>query len=183
MNILDTIIKENKKKKRRILNRCPVCGELLELREQKNGIILYCLKCKCNKGKWGSKSWGRKVKKLNGEISAPVKAHTLNELKSMPYKQYLQSSHWKHRRLEYYKTHKKICYCCKNESYVLHHTCYDRRGEEKDEDLIPLCEDCHNKIHNSLLKEKDISLKNAHNVLIDLIKLGEFIPIDKNFNN
>ena len=158
--------------KYRILNRCPNCDSLLELREKKEKIAMYCLECKTKVGMMGSKTWNRRVRRYNGEIIEQKKA-TVKDLKYMPYDKYINSKHWKRRRLEYYKTHKKICFCCEEESYILHHCCYDNRGEEKDEDLVPVCTPCHERIHNELLQEEGVWLKNAHEVLKSLINIGE----------
>ena len=156
----------------RLLNRCVDCETILELRESKNNgrIRLYCRKCGQIKGQWRSKKWERKIKVVNGEVTE-VTPKTLQEYKDMPYRKYLSTGRWKRRRLEYYKTHKKICFCCELESYVLHHLTYKRIGEEKDKDLIPLCEECHNEIHTLILNDIQINLDNGHIVHKQMLNL------------
>lgn len=112
----------------------------------------------------------RKKKKKKKKV---VKTRSLKELRTMSYEKYLNTGHWRRRRLEYYKTHKKICFCCGCKSYALHHISYKNRGNEKDEDLTPLCEKHHNKIHDDLIGEEGVTLENAHEVLRDLINLGD----------
>ena len=151
---------------------CPDCETITELRESNNNgkIRMYCRKCGQIKGIWRSKTWERKIKKINGEVST-THEKTLQELKDMPYYKYLKTGKWKRRRLEYYKTHKKICFCCEERSYVLHHLTYERIGEELDKDLIPLCEECHNEIHTLILNDCQINLANGHEVYKSVLNL------------
>ena len=168
MTIAEIILKEivdgNKKRTHRILNQCIECGTIAELRESNNGkILLFCPRCKRNIGQLGGKNWNSKVKKANGETKLKVNSTiSLKTLQTMDYKKYLNTGHWKRRRIAYYSKHKKICFCCGGESYVLHHICYARRGQELDKDLTPMCEECHSEVHNLVLNEDDIKLKDAH---------------------
>lgn len=73
----------------------------------------------------------------------------LQELKNMPYKEYLQTGHWKNIRKQALFRAKYKCQLCGDKSKLnVHHNTYENRGEEKDEDLIVLCQDCHSKFHN-----------------------------------
>jgi 5-methylcytosine-specific restriction endonuclease McrA len=74
-----------------------------------------------------------------------------NELRTMPYRLYLQTPEWAERaeraraRAGYY------CSLC-NGSVPLqvHHRTYERRGAELDSDLIALCPTCHGLFHEWL---------------------------------
>lgn len=60
----------------------------------------------------------------------------------------MRSSTWANRRARYYKKHKKECFICKSTFQVgLHHITYKNLGNEKDEDLIPLCWFHHEDLH------------------------------------
>jgi HNH endonuclease len=73
----------------------------------------------------------------------------LNKLKSMSYTDYLQTEHWKEvRKKQLTKSGYKCQMCNKGGDLNVHHRTYERRGEEKYEDLIVLCSDCHNLFHN-----------------------------------
>ena len=67
----------------------------------------------------------------------------------MPYQEYLQTKHWRNKRYEALKRANHKCQLCgSKENLQVHHNTYDNRGNEKDEDLIVLCEICHAKFHD-----------------------------------
>lgn len=68
------------------------------------------------------------------------------------YKEYLQSKHWKNLKKRY-KNSKLIqkCYICdSNKNINIHHKTYKRIGNERLNDLIPLCKECHYLTHKAL---------------------------------
>lgn len=74
-----------------------------------------------------------------------------NEYKIMPYKEYLQTDHWKQTRKKALKKAKYKCELCgSKENLNAHHKTYERKGNELPEDLIVLCEICHSTHHNKL---------------------------------
>jgi hypothetical protein len=86
---------------------------------------------------------------------------------------YIRSPAWAEKKRQYYaskmyKTLKSrnngwICYCCfaNDKPLDLHHRTYKRLGEENIAvDLVPVCRDCHEKIHK-LHKSTKISLWSA----------------------
>jgi hypothetical protein len=76
----------------------------------------------------------------------------LEILKSMPYKDYLLTYHWRITRKKTLKrAHYKCQICGSVKNLNVHHNTYENRGEEKDEDLIVLCENCHGKFHDKLI--------------------------------
>jgi hypothetical protein len=83
-----------------------------------------------------------------GERTAPLGSH---ELRALPYKEYLQTPHWKHLRQDKVRAAGHRCQLCNRGSvtFNVHHRTYDRLGEELDEDLTVLCSDCHNKFHEN----------------------------------
>ena len=70
------------------------------------------------------------------------------ELTSMPYgTAYLKTSHWQTMRrlaLEHYGS---TCVLCNQTPVQVHHRTYDRRGRERLDDLIVLCDKCHREHH------------------------------------
>jgi 5-methylcytosine-specific restriction endonuclease McrA len=71
------------------------------------------------------------------------------ELKTMPYREYLQTDEWKATRKQALKRAKFKCQLCGGGGQLnVHHNSYERRGEELTADLIVLCADCHRKHHN-----------------------------------
>ena len=64
------------------------------------------------------------------------------------YIDYLQSDDWKIRRKELMDLANWICSNCGEKAILLHHLNYNNLGnEELDIDVITLCTDCHNEIH------------------------------------
>ncbi len=83
---------------------------------------------------------------VGGAGNAPTRPH---ELRAMPYKEYLQTPHWKRKREEKVRAAGRRCQLCNRSSVSLnvHHRTYERLGEELDEDLTVLCRDCHSTFH------------------------------------
>jgi hypothetical protein len=76
----------------------------------------------------------------------------------MTYKEYLSSSHWKSIKIKYLKSGRpRYCLVCGTIPYSLHHITYHRLGQEHIGDLLPLCRDCHQKLHE-YIKHNDIKL-------------------------
>jgi 5-methylcytosine-specific restriction endonuclease McrA len=75
----------------------------------------------------------------------------LQELKSMPYTEYLKTDHWKSVRNRALRKAWYKCSLCGNTSELhVHHNNYENRGCEKDSDLIVLCKNCHEKHHENI---------------------------------
>lgn len=71
------------------------------------------------------------------------------------YKNYLKSKKWKVRRKQVLERDNYTCQECGNKAWQVHHLTYKRIFNERLNDLISLCEDCHKEIHN---KPKQISI-------------------------
>lgn len=74
----------------------------------------------------------------------------LNELKTMPYREYLKTDEWQSTRKQALKRAKFKCQLCGVSGVTLnvHHNSYKNRGQELNSDLIVLCADCHKHHHN-----------------------------------
>lgn len=70
------------------------------------------------------------------------------------YEDYVKSDEWKSVKERLIKERGRVCEKCgqeKPKSMHLHHKNYDNvLGKERDEDLMLLCEDCHNELHQDL---------------------------------
>jgi len=67
------------------------------------------------------------------------------------YPDYIRGPIWAAVRNSYYTRHERVCKMRRDHpgEINLHHNSYERvGGDELDEDLIPLCRDCHAKFHN-----------------------------------
>ena len=87
-----------------------------------------------------------------------IKYH-LDRLGYKSYKEYLQSQHWLVTKDYFYSHSQRIlmmrrsggicCEFCRTKGKVnLHHKTYERLGNERCTDLIILCDDCHQQIHD-----------------------------------
>ena len=64
------------------------------------------------------------------------------------YIEYLKSADWKERRKELMEEAGHVCSSCGAKATQLHHLNYYNLGEEVlDQDVVALCKDCHDEIH------------------------------------
>ena len=64
------------------------------------------------------------------------------------YKDYLKSDHWKNTRDRVAEYWGHRCAVCNSPDNVqVHHRTYEHIGQERMQDLILLCDDCHRKFH------------------------------------
>lgn len=88
-------------------------------------------------------------KEEESEKKFRMRKEQLYLLKTMPYKEYLQTEHWQEFRRKVLKRYNNKCQLCgKTGKLNVHHNNYDHRGEEDYKDVLLLCEDCHHKFHN-----------------------------------
>lgn len=66
----------------------------------------------------------------------------------LAYDRYIKSAKWDRRKLAYYAKYSKVCRACGTRREIhLHHHTYRRMRHELDEDLVPLCQQCHELCH------------------------------------
>jgi hypothetical protein len=64
------------------------------------------------------------------------------------YGTYLRSAHWRKLRAAYQASDlPQGCICGEGEGVQLHHITYERVGDERLSDLVPLCPSCHSLVH------------------------------------
>lgn len=69
-------------------------------------------------------------------------------LRTMPYKEYLQTDHWQILRKTMLKRAGYKCSLCgESKPLHVHHNTYERRGCERISDLVVLCHECHEAFH------------------------------------
>lgn len=75
----------------------------------------------------------------------------LRALRTMPYKEYLQTEHWLEFREARIRGVGYRCQLCNGGGILdVHHRTYERRGCEQWNDVTVLCRNCHGKFHNKL---------------------------------
>lgn len=82
---------------------------------------------------------------LVGEGPPTDEAQWLSEL---PYDKYLETDHWQKKRLHILARSDYTCAGCRGHRHLeVHHLTYERRGYERNEDLVVLCRVCHAAAH------------------------------------
>jgi len=77
---------------------------------------------------------------------------------SAGYLEYLASEHWRQRRAHSFALAMGICAGCGRKAEHIHHRTYDRLGDERDDDLVAVCHDCHRDIHLHYVEHADKGL-------------------------
>jgi len=73
----------------------------------------------------------------------------IEELKTMPYEEYLKTPEWAEKRANALQRADYRCQICNSpHSLHVHHRTYENRGDEQLEDLTVLCDDCHVLYHH-----------------------------------
>jgi hypothetical protein len=71
-------------------------------------------------------------------------------LRAGPYRDYLLTPEWAQRRRGALRRAGHACQTCGGGGRLhVHHRTYERRGEERPDDLLVLCEDCHLAVHTT----------------------------------
>ena len=95
---------------------------------------------------------------------------------------YLKLKWWRKRRKAYWASHPdSVCFCCGEKPELLHHSTYKHLFKEKDEDLIPLCKNCHIEVHDLIYTDytKTINYSNAHIYYKRLKKINDELYLPK----
>jgi len=72
----------------------------------------------------------------------------IQNLRTMPYTEYLQTTHWHFKRSDALRRSKHRCQLCNSTKRLdVHHRTYENLGNEEPEDLIVLCRKCHKHFH------------------------------------
>lgn len=89
---------------------------------------------------------------------------SFRKYKASDYDKYINSGEWDAKKREFWDFYKKRnCYCCDSSSKPLdvHHRSYDYFGNERMQDLVPVCRECHVFIHSIFKKSVGVSLWDA----------------------
>ena len=83
-------------------------------------------------------------------MKQPKDLKRIQELKDMPYYDYLETKEWKLKALQKKSRAKWKCQLCNSKSeLVVHHRTYESVGDEPMVDLTVLCKKCHTMFHTS----------------------------------
>lgn len=116
----------------------------------------------------------------------------VEELKLMPYEEYLNTLEWAEKRAQALDRAKYRCQVCNSpDGLQVHHRTYENKGDEKPEDLTVLCGKCHGLYHSSgyaaypVTSIRDV-LEDFHDKLENTYNLSEppgiptgFMDLDK----
>lgn len=99
-----------------------------------------------------------------------MQQQTPNDLRVMPYAQYLRTPHWQSQRQQALTRAKRRCQVCNSPRQLnAHHRTYERRGCERPEDITILCEQCHTLFHEHYQLSK-CPRATAGQIIIDAIR-------------
>lgn len=74
--------------------------------------------------------------------------HTIKDLRTMPYPDYLKTQHWQSQRQIALQRAMRRCQVCNSTRQLeVHHRTYERKGCELPEDTTVLCKSCHSLFH------------------------------------
>ena len=94
------------------------------------------------------KQMNRRKARLAAEAKGTKKPRPARTEAQKRHDRYLASDGWKKRRKQYFSAHEEACLACGSKKEIhLHHKTYVRLGRELDEDLVPLCQGCHHRVH------------------------------------
>ncbi len=80
--------------------------------------------------------------------AAPGSTATPPNLSTLPYNEYLHTRHWWLVRHAALQRANHRCQLCNSMNHLqVHHRTYERRGAERDDDVIVLCDTCHTRFH------------------------------------
>ncbi|MBA2708038.1 MAG: hypothetical protein H0U59_09565 [Gemmatimonadaceae bacterium] len=80
----------------------------------------------------------------------PFPIDTAEELRQLPYREYLKTHHWHIIRRAALDHYGNACLLCGETGKAdVHHRTYERRGQERLHDLTILCRDCHGRFHEA----------------------------------
>jgi hypothetical protein len=77
------------------------------------------------------------------------------------YAEYLESNHWRGFRARYLAVYKPTCRKCRSsEGIELHHVTYARLGNERPDDIEPLCRK-HHEAHHEMIRRIDYASRES----------------------
>ena len=127
-------------------------SHLAEVRSQTADKLTYlCIECEAaaRQATQQKQQQERAMFTLNMAEELERRKARIAELRAMPYADYLQTPEWSARRQRAFKRAWFRCQLCNSSKGGLnvHHRTYERLGDERDSDLIVLCEKCHEIFH------------------------------------
>lgn len=127
---------------------CRGCGGAIWRNSRSARVEEYCPACVEGRNKANQAL--REIQEMHAEARR-------DELRAMPYREYLRSPEWQETRAARLRAARYSCQVCNSSRTRLnvHHRTYERRGDELAADLIVLCEDCHHLFHEQGKLAKD----------------------------
>lgn len=75
-----------------------------------------------------------------------------NRSHKIPYADYLKTKHWWWLKRKLYQSGVTCMNCGKRATVQFHHISYDNLWHEGWRDIVPICRDCHKRLHEALAK-------------------------------
>jgi 5-methylcytosine-specific restriction endonuclease McrA len=127
---------------------CSGCGQDEEELWSRTAYQAFLRDTKKGRNHWLCESCQQR-RDAGWQQAAARRAVRLQQLRTMPYSEYLRTPEWDETRRAALKRARYRCQVCNRGQTVLdvHHRTYERRGDELARDLIVLCRDCHRTFH------------------------------------
>jgi len=105
---------------------------------------------------------------------ATISPERLAELRTLPYAEYLKTPEWLVTRKRILQRDHYTCQGCQAQKVLLHvhHYTYARLGCEDDEDLVTLCEVCHDELHRQLAEVPKLSFVQMAGIGLGVATVG-----------
>jgi hypothetical protein len=92
----------------------------------------------------------------------------------LSYAEYLDSELWQQTKRRYYASdYPKRCLVCGRPEVDLHHRTYVRLGKEELFDLVPLCREHHQRLHEMIKSDPDLCVEDTYDCLPKLKTDGQ----------
>jgi len=151
---LKIVIVEQTEKTIRLLHQCVMCGGIvnrhLPLSRKKYGDDI-----REEMNEYRFQEWKQRVHDDYLLIKEDIDKNNFEHSRYGKYMAYLGSPEWKTKRQMVLKRDSYLCQSCKQKEAVdVHHLSYDNLYNEILEELISVCVECHNKIHDDKDKKR-----------------------------
>ena len=153
-NPFKIVIVDRSKKIERLLHQCKNCGGIVN-RNLPLSFKKFGGDIRDEFDEHRFEIWQENVNNDYLSVREEINENNFRNSRRGKYLEYLDSEKWKLKRQLVFDRDNFKCQICKdNVSDEVHHLTYERLFQEKLEDLLSICTDCHRTLHENLRKAK-----------------------------
>jgi len=132
---------------RAIYNQCVLCGDKGPM-VKKDLVPVDVIESMSEVDEGIIKTHSEKINNYANALNDALKSLEKQDRKEKYY-EYLESPEWKHKRLKVLNRDRHVCQCClEKTATIVHHLTYAHIYNEPLFELVSVCAECHEKIHN-----------------------------------